>query len=219
MGTSTDLQHSENPRGSGSTRHSVEDLRHLIRQEVDRRLAEIGFQESRRQPSQYSEADEVAEILPVYDAGSWPPGMLANVELAKGEQAESEGPVDEEGEPLPSTLPEVAKRSLSTSEAAARLGVNDSRIRQRLGDGSLYGFKFQGSWCLPEWQFDGSVIVPHLDEVIAVLCPNESPVGVTRWFVSTWADLLTEQGRLLSPRRWLLEGRDPAPVVAQASMA
>lgn len=218
MGSSRDQLQSDNPRGPESVQLPVDALRHLIRQEVDRRLEEVGFRPGQRRPVQPAEADEVGETLRAYDAGYWPPGMLASLVPQEPELAEPMGLVDEDGEPLPSTLPEIAESSLSTAEAAARLGVNDSRIRQRLGDGSLYGFKFEGSWRLPEWQFEGAAIVPHLDEVVAVLGPDDSPVGVTRWFISPWADLLTEGGVLLSPRRWLLEGRDPRPVVAQAMM-
>jgi hypothetical protein len=39
--------------------------------------------------------------------------------------------------------------ALTTKEAAARLDVNDSRIRQRLADRALYGLKVDDEWRLP----------------------------------------------------------------------
>ena len=41
---------------------------------------------------------------------------------------------------------------------------------------------------------------------------------MARWFLLPWADLVVDEERetVVSPRRWLLEGRDPEPVVAQA---
>lgn len=37
-------------------------------------------------------------------------------------------------------------------------------------------------------------------------------------FVLPWADLVVDEEReiVVSPRTWLLEGRDPRPVIAQA---
>ncbi len=119
---------------------------------------------------------------------------------------------------LPSSLTELREQSLSTAEAAARLGVNPSRIRQRLLARNLYGFKDGPSWWLPEFQFDGDRVVPGADQVFPEIEPSESPVTVARWFVLPWADLVVDEERelVVSPRDWLLEGRDPGPVIAQA---
>lgn len=192
----------------------VSSLRQLVRSEVDRALRRLGVE---ARPQTDVEPDEVADVATEYDAGFWNPVWFADLPETVSE-SEVTGLVDDHGQPLPSTMPQVAEMSISSSEAAELLGVNSSRIRQRLGDGSLYGFKFEGSWRLPKWQFEGSTTIPHLDRVVAALRPSESPVGVTRWFISPWEDLVTPRGELVSPRRWLLEGRDPSPVLAQARM-
>src|SRR5688572_20316975 len=49
----------------------------------------------------------------------------------------------------------LLSESLSPEQAAARLGVNASRIRQRLGARTLYGIKDGRGWKLPLFQFAG----------------------------------------------------------------
>ena len=122
------------------------------------------------------------------------------------------------GDDLPATLPELRQRSLSTTAAAARLGVNQSRVRQRLLARTLYGFKDGANWWVPEFQFAGDRLVPGAEKVFPELPASASPVAVARWFLLPWADLVINEERetVVSPRTWLLEGRDPAPVIAQA---
>lgn len=119
---------------------------------------------------------------------------------------------------LPATLGEVRARSLSTLEAASTLGVNPSRIRQRLLARTLYGFKEGTGWWLPEFQFDGGHTVPAIERVFPELRPSVSPVAVFRWFLTPWADLVVDEDHevVVSPRRWLLTGGDPGPMIAQA---
>ena len=119
---------------------------------------------------------------------------------------------------LPSTLPELREHSHSTSEAAARLGVNSSRVRQRLLARTLYGFKDGAIWWVPDFQFENGGTVPGIERVFPEIRPAASSVAVARWFLLPWADLVVDEERetVVSPRAWLLEGRDPAPVVAQA---
>ena len=125
-----------------------------------------------------------------------------------------------EADELPSTLPELRDQSLSAAEAADRLGVNASRIRQRLLRHTLYGFKDGGSWWVPEFQLTKRRVIPGLEKVIPVLRSTVSPVAVARWFVTPWEDLVVDEERetVVSPRTWLLEGRDPEPVAAQARL-
>lgn len=120
---------------------------------------------------------------------------------------------------LPSTLRQLREQSLSAAEAAARLGVNSSRVRQRLLARTLYGFKDGASWRIPEFQLeDDGRTVPGVEQVFPEIRPSASPVAVARWFLLPWADLVVDEARetVVSPRTWLLEGRDPAPVAAQA---
>lgn len=121
---------------------------------------------------------------------------------------------------LPSTLLELQQQSLTTTQAAARIGVNPSRIRQKLLARALYGFKQEASWWLPKFQFEGDRVVPGVEKVFGVIRESASPVAVARWFMTPWADLVVdaELETVLSPRAWLLQGGDPALVVAQARL-
>jgi hypothetical protein len=126
-------------------------------------------------------------------------------------------------DPLARTVAEYAallKSSLSTTEAARRIGVDPSRIRQRLTSEppTLYGIRVSGGWVLPEFQFDGGDLVPGIGEVVSKLTPELHPVSVFRWFTYPNPDLIAEDldGRALNPREWLRLG---LPVQAVADLA
>jgi excisionase family DNA binding protein len=109
--------------------------------------------------------------------------------------------------------------SLTTQEAAERLGVNDSRVRQRLGDRALYGIKAGDEWRLPAFQFSQAGLVPGIDRVLPRLPQSLNPVAVFRWFQTPNPDLEeTEgQGRVLTPLQWLQIGNDPDVVAELAA--
>jgi hypothetical protein len=110
--------------------------------------------------------------------------------------------------------------ALSSKQAARLLGVNASRIRQRLSARrpTLYGVKWRSAWLLPKFQFAGKAEVPGLDQVIPSLDPTLNPVAVARWFHSPNPDLLVEadDGEAMSPREWLLAGHSPKEVARLA---
>jgi hypothetical protein len=116
----------------------------------------------------------------------------------------------------------LLKGSLDVKDAAAVLGVNESRVRQRIvRDGTLYALKPEGSWLLPRFQFaekrDGSLggELPGLRRVLPGLDRRLHPLAVHNWFTSPNADLVVD-GERLSPRAWLLSGGDPEPVAELA---
>lgn len=129
-------------------------------------------------------------------------------------------------DPLARTAAEYAallKSSLSTAEAAKRLGVDPSRVRQRLTSQppTLYGIRLESGWVIPEFQFDGDRLVPGIAEVVPQLNPELHPVAVFRWFTLPSPDLVAEEadnaeGRMLSPREWLRLGLLPAAVAELA---
>lgn len=102
--------------------------------------------------------------------------------------------------------------SLGVEEAARRLGVNASRVRQRLGERSLYGLKDGSTWLLPAFQFQAEGLVPGVDVVVKRLPSDIGPLAVARWFSNPNSDLCTrdDQERPLTPLRWLLGGNSPA---------
>ena len=109
---------------------------------------------------------------------------------------------------------------LTTRAAAERLGVNDSRIRQRLGKRLLHGIKAHDEWRLPAFQFAGDGLVPGIDRVFPRLPESLNPVSVHRWFHTPNPDLegREAEARALTPLEWLQMGNDPE-VVAELAAA
>lgn len=109
--------------------------------------------------------------------------------------------------------------SLTTRAAATLLGVNESRIRQRCGEDqrTLYGIKWRREWRLPRFQFWENGEVPHIDRVLPRLRQSLDPVSVERWFTLPNDELPDGRGDELSPRGWLISGRDYAPVTELAA--
>lgn len=112
----------------------------------------------------------------------------------------------------------LVETGLTTNEAAAQLGVDPSRIRQRLAElpPTLYGIRMGSEWRLPRFQFEGRRLVPKFEEIVGELRPDLHPVAFFRWFTTPNGDLLPDDGRSepLSPRDWLLAGY-PAAAVAE----
>jgi len=108
---------------------------------------------------------------------------------------------------------------LTTHEAAKRLGVNDSRVRQRLAQRALYGIKAGDEWRLPTFQFALTGLVPGIDRVLPRLPKKLNPVAVYRWFHAANPDLEEKegQGEALTPLQWLQSGNDPDVVAELAA--
>ncbi len=106
--------------------------------------------------------------------------------------------------------------SLSVAEAAMRLGVDPSRIRQRLSERTLFGFKQRGQWRLPAFQFDATGTVPGLEVVVPRLDPGLHPVAVEQWFSLPCPDLEIGE-RAVSPLEWLRAGGSPDAVAEIAA--
>ena len=111
----------------------------------------------------------------------------------------------------------IVEGSLTTEEAATRLGVSTGRIRQRLlaDPPTLYGIRDGNVWRLPAFQFRSRALVPNIDRVIARLDPSLDPVAVENWFRQPQVDL-DQDGHLVSPLDWLAQGRSAQPVEALA---
>lgn len=110
--------------------------------------------------------------------------------------------------------------SLSVAQAAALLGVAESRVRQRLGERTLYGIKRPGGWRLPRFQFaaPGATrgTVPGIERALQRLTFDLHPLAVVSWFTTPNPDLVEgedEAERAVSPLDWLKAGLS-AEVVA-----
>ncbi|MEU4673815.1 DNA-binding protein [Amycolatopsis sp. NPDC023774] len=104
----------------------------------------------------------------------------------------------------------LADSALTVTQAAKALKVDDSRIRHRLKEGRLTGWKDQG-WRLPSWQFNGSGVLPGLELVLRAI-PEDQPALVVAAFMNTPQDDLVISDRPATPRQWLLSGGDPEQV-------
>jgi hypothetical protein len=110
--------------------------------------------------------------------------------------------------------------ALTTKEAAARLEVNDSRIRQRLAKRALYGLKVDDEWRLPIFQFEEKGgLVPSIDRVLPRLDESLSAIAVFHWLTTPNPDLVSAetQGEPVSPIAWLKLGLDPEEVAELAA--
>jgi CheY-like chemotaxis protein len=107
----------------------------------------------------------------------------------------------------------ILSTSLTTQRAAKKLGVNASRVRQRLlaMPAELYGIRTGNEWLLPAFQFGTKGLVPNIDKVIARLSPGIDPVAVDGWFRRANIDLVHD-GQSLSPLEWLAQGLQFEPV-------
>jgi len=97
--------------------------------------------------------------------------------------------------------------ALTEPEAAALLGVSESRVRQRIGERTLYAVRAGRERRLPRFQFSEDGLVPNVGEVLREVPEDAHPLAVEGWFVGPDPDLILEgEDASLSPRDWLLSG-------------
>ena len=156
----------------------------------------------------------------------YPPDPAADLTAAEVEALDRGGldlspREDQEESPLARTTARYAAllgTSLTTAEAATRLRVEPSRIRQRLAEGTLYGIRSPQGWRLPAFQFQEDGSLPGIGEAIAGLSPHLHPLAVQNFFTLPNADLhASELDRNLSPREWLRAGYPPQAVAELAA--
>lgn len=116
---------------------------------------------------------------------------------------------------LAAAYAEVVSQSTTVSALAKRLGVDTSRVRQRIYARSLYAFKHRGEWLIPSFQLESNRVVPGVQGVVWKLSPTLHPVAVSRWFTTPNADLALE-GKAVSPIAWLSSGGPADEVAAMA---
>lgn len=112
-------------------------------------------------------------------------------------------------------------QTLSVAEAAERLSVDPSRVRQRLTSRppTLYGIKRGAEWLLPRFQFARDrQEVPGIGVVVGRLDPELHPLEVVGWFLTPNPDLLGEDDETpISPVDWLKSGNSPKVVADLAA--
>jgi hypothetical protein len=158
---------------------------------------------------------------PNYTSGVPPLTAADEAVLAEGDpEADKRGASD----PVADTAVaygQLVATSLDSEAAAKRLGVQPSRVRQRVGgdEPTLYAFKYGGSWRIPEFEFEGRALIPGLEVVVPRLPRSLNPVAVFKWFTIPNSDLVDEnETTSFSPRDWLRQGRPPEAVAELAAL-
>ena len=127
---------------------------------------------------------------------------------------------DDEVDPRARTVAEQAvlrDTALSVNQAAEHVGVDSSRIRHRISNGHLVGWKDRGGWQLPAWQFTDNGVLPGLETVLAAM-PADQPALVLANFMTTPQVDLDLADRPASPREWLMAGGSAHRVAELASV-
>jgi len=109
--------------------------------------------------------------------------------------------------------------ALSQSQAAQLLGVNQSRIRQRISQTTLYAITGNNrTKVLPSFQFTEKGALPGLEKVLPAINKEAHPVVIQRFFVTASVDLYSDELKInLSPRDWLISEHSPKLIVRMAA--
>ena len=134
-----------------------------------------------------------------------------------------------EGDPLAATTAQFAalvSTSLTTKEAAARLGMPESRIRRMIARRTLYSVLLDNRRHIPAFQFAQQggpmgrarpspaaakgALVPNIGKVNAALPEDLHPVEVQAWYTQPHTDLFLgdDVDARVSPLNWLRSGGD-----------
>lgn len=106
----------------------------------------------------------------------------------------------------------ILATGLSVTSVSRRLGVTNARVRQLIGDRSLYAFRNGSRWVVPAYQLlEERGLVPNVGEVNRAIPQAVDPVSVHRWFVTPDAELAVDE-KTISPLAWLKAGMDPGVV-------
>lgn len=129
----------------------------------------------------------------------------------------SPGAVERDAVTAGAAFSDLVVRSVEgDGRVAARLGVDRSRVSQRLRERSLYAFAWSDARYFPEWQFTEGGTLPGLRDVLPALDERLHPLVVDHWFRAQSVDLLVGDVPL-SPLEWLETGGNPHALAELAS--
>ncbi|NLG55556.1 MAG: DNA-binding protein [Rhodococcus sp.] len=97
--------------------------------------------------------------------------------------------------------------ALTVDEVAGLLGVSSSRVRQRVGDRSLWSLKRSHRLLFPAIQFTSTSQVPGIDSILTALPSDLHPLSVLG-LLTTPQSQLRLAGNELSIIDWLTAGGD-----------
>lgn len=109
--------------------------------------------------------------------------------------------------------------SWSLDDAAHKLKVSPGRLRQRLGERTLYGIKVARAWRIPQFQFaKPGRLVRDIGKVLPAVSAGAHPLSVVTWFTSPHQDLVVGgDEKQVTPIAWLEAGLDVDVVVQLAA--
>ena len=116
------------------------------------------------------------------------------------------------GDPLAATTVQFAalvSTSLTTKEAAKRLSIPESRIRQMIARRTLYSVLLNSRRRIPAFQFTpNGGLVPNITKVNAALPEDLHPVELQAWYTQPHVDLFLgdDVDARVSPLDWLRSG-------------
>jgi hypothetical protein len=103
--------------------------------------------------------------------------------------------------------------SLTTTETARLVGLSASTIRRRRANRSLYAFPHGTQWRFAAWQFSTTATIPGIDDLAPAIPPSMHPAFVRGLMLAPRRQLV-DGDELKSPRDFLIEGGDPARIIA-----
>lgn len=110
----------------------------------------------------------------------------------------------------------LARSVIGDAAMAELLGVDRTRVSQRLSDRSLYAFTAGDERCFPRWQIVDTKLLPGLKAVLRAIDPALHPLTVDHWFRTSNVDLEIDD-EPVSPASWLATGGAPQTAVALAA--
>jgi hypothetical protein len=102
----------------------------------------------------------------------------------------------------------LARSVVGDTAMAELLGVDRSRVSQRLADRSLYAFTAGEERCFPRWQLIDGKPFTGLKVVLRATDPALHPLTVDHWFTTPNVDLEIDD-EPVSPVTWLATGGAP----------
>lgn len=105
----------------------------------------------------------------------------------------------------------VERESMTASQAASLMGLSTSRVRHRIGEGSLYAYPSSGRGVerkIPYWQFHDREPTPHLSDVLNALPDGLRPSDIRAFALNAEVDDPVT-GAVVPLLDWLRDGGDP----------
>jgi hypothetical protein len=107
----------------------------------------------------------------------------------------------------------VDRENMTVDQAAELMGVSASRVRHRLGEGSIYTYPSTGRGVarrIPYWQFHDHAPIPHLASVLAGLPGDYRPTEVRDFVLNAEVDDPVRDAAV-PLLEWLRDGGEPEP--------